>query len=92
MPREVTARLAPAYAYEKAPDQEHFLGVQQTRSLFSEAFADGRNRHPRQAPLCYDCQSRSEEIFLAELRVTHVKRIRVLDDGVNIFIPAMPEH
>ena len=36
--------IAPAYAYEKAPDQEHFLGVQQTRELFSEAFADGRRR------------------------------------------------
>ena len=31
--------ISPAYAYEKAPDQEHFLGVQQTRELFSEAFA-----------------------------------------------------
>ncbi|MGH9130998.1 MAG: adenosyl-hopene transferase HpnH [Acidimicrobiales bacterium] len=34
--------LSPAYAYEKAPDQEHFLGVEQTRKLFREAFADGR--------------------------------------------------
>ena len=34
--------ISPAYAYEKAPDQEHFLGVHQTRRLFSEAFADGR--------------------------------------------------
>src|SRR2546421_530862 len=33
--------ISPAYAYEKAPDQEHFLGVAQTRKLFSEAFADG---------------------------------------------------
>ncbi|GAA4961318.1 hypothetical protein GCM10023238_30650 [Streptomyces heliomycini] len=24
--------ISPAYAYEKAPDQEHFLGVEQTRS------------------------------------------------------------
>jgi hopanoid biosynthesis associated radical SAM protein HpnH len=36
--------ISPAYAYEKAPDQDHFLGVQQTRELFSEAFADGRRR------------------------------------------------
>ena len=34
--------ISPAYAYEKAPDQEHFLGVRQTRELFSEAFADGQ--------------------------------------------------
>ncbi|MFD4197391.1 adenosyl-hopene transferase HpnH [Amycolatopsis thermoflava] len=37
-------QLSPGYAYEKAPDQEHFLGVQQTRELFSKAFADGRRR------------------------------------------------
>jgi hopanoid biosynthesis associated radical SAM protein HpnH len=38
-------QISPAYAYEKAPDQEHFLGVQQTREIFREAFADGaRNR------------------------------------------------
>src|SRR5262252_6367371 len=35
-------QLSPAYAYEKAPDQEHFPGVRQARELFSEAFADGR--------------------------------------------------
>jgi hopanoid biosynthesis associated radical SAM protein HpnH len=34
--------ISPAYAYEKAPDQEHFLGVDQTRQMFSEAFADKR--------------------------------------------------
>ena len=34
--------ISPAYAYEKAPDQEHFLGVDQTRAMFKEAFADGR--------------------------------------------------
>ena len=36
--------ISPAYAYEKAPDQDHFLGVQQTRELFQAAFADGRRR------------------------------------------------
>ena len=36
--------ISPAYAYEKAPDQEHFLGVRQTRELFSEAFAGGGAR------------------------------------------------
>jgi len=34
--------ISPAYAYEKAPDQDHFLGVQQTRELFQAAFAGGR--------------------------------------------------
>jgi hopanoid biosynthesis associated radical SAM protein HpnH len=36
--------ISPAYAYEKAPDQDHFLGVKQTRELFREAFADGRRK------------------------------------------------
>src|SRR5579871_4677299 len=31
--------ISPAYAYDRAPDQEHFLGVEQTRALFREAFA-----------------------------------------------------
>jgi hopanoid biosynthesis associated radical SAM protein HpnH len=34
-------QISPAYAYEKAPDQEHFPGVAQARKLFSEAFANG---------------------------------------------------
>jgi hopanoid biosynthesis associated radical SAM protein HpnH len=36
--------IAPAYAYEKAPDQDHFLGVKQTKELFSEAFGEGRRK------------------------------------------------
>jgi len=39
--------ISPAYAYEKAPDQEHFLGVKQTREIFREAFADGRRKRWR---------------------------------------------
>jgi hopanoid biosynthesis associated radical SAM protein HpnH len=39
--------LSPAYAYEKAPDQEHFPGVTQARRLFSEAFADGSRKRWR---------------------------------------------
>ena len=48
--------ISPAYAYEKAPDQEHFLGVTQTRRLFSEAFADGRRKKWRlnHSPLFLD--------------------------------------
>jgi len=36
--------ISPAYAYEKAPDQDHFLGVKQTHELFQAAFADGRRK------------------------------------------------
>ena len=39
--------ISPAYAYEKAPDQEHFMGVEQTRKLFGEAFAGGRRKRWR---------------------------------------------
>src|ERR1700752_4812784 len=39
--------IAPAYAYEKAPDQNRFLGVDQTRKLFSMAFADGHRKRWR---------------------------------------------
>jgi hopanoid biosynthesis associated radical SAM protein HpnH len=39
--------ISPGYAYEKAPDQVHFLGVEQTRRLFREAFANGRRRRWR---------------------------------------------
>jgi hopanoid biosynthesis associated radical SAM protein HpnH len=40
-------QISPAYAYEKAPDQEHWLGVQQTRELFAKAFAGGRRKRWR---------------------------------------------
>jgi hopanoid biosynthesis associated radical SAM protein HpnH len=48
--------ISPAYAYEKAPDQEHFLGVRQTRALFRAAFADGRRKRWRlnHSPLFLD--------------------------------------
>ena len=37
-------QISPGYAYEKAPDQEHWLGVEETRELFRKSFADGRRR------------------------------------------------
>ncbi|GAA4839673.1 adenosyl-hopene transferase HpnH [Saccharopolyspora rosea] len=48
--------LSPAYAYDKAPDQEHFLGVSGTRELFRKVFADGRRRRWRfnHSPLFLD--------------------------------------
>jgi len=48
--------ISPAYAYQKAPDQEHFLGVQETTALFREAFADGRRKRWRlnHSPLFLD--------------------------------------
>jgi len=49
-------QISPAYAYEKAPDQEHFLGVERTREIFREAFAGGKRKHWRlnHSPLYLD--------------------------------------
>ncbi|WP_432837446.1 adenosyl-hopene transferase HpnH [Dactylosporangium sp. CA-092794] len=40
-------QISPGYAYEKAPDQEHWLGVQETRELFAKAFGGDRRRQWR---------------------------------------------
>jgi hopanoid biosynthesis associated radical SAM protein HpnH len=37
-------QISPGFAYEKAPDQEHWLGVEQTRELFKKAFDGGRRK------------------------------------------------
>lgn len=49
-------QISPGYAYEKAPDQEHFLGVARTREVFRQAFADGRRKKWRlnHSPLFLD--------------------------------------
>jgi len=48
--------ISPAYAYEKAPDQDHFLGVTQTRELFKKAFDNGNRKRWRlnHSPLFLD--------------------------------------
>jgi hopanoid biosynthesis associated radical SAM protein HpnH len=49
-------QISPGYAYSKAPDQEHFLGVEQTRRLFKTAFADKHRKKWRlnHSPLFLD--------------------------------------
>lgn len=49
-------QISPGYAYERAPDQEHFLGVERTRAIFREAFAGDRRRRWRlnHSPLYLD--------------------------------------
>jgi hopanoid biosynthesis associated radical SAM protein HpnH len=49
-------QISPGYAYEKAPDQQHWLGVEQTRELFRKAFSSGRRRKWRlnHSPLFLD--------------------------------------
>jgi hopanoid biosynthesis associated radical SAM protein HpnH len=39
--------ISPGYAYDKAPDQEGFLAVEETRRLFGEVFARGNRRRWR---------------------------------------------
>jgi hopanoid biosynthesis associated radical SAM protein HpnH len=48
--------ISPAYAYQKAPDQEHFLGVEQTTRLFRQVFGDGQRKRWRlnHSPLFLD--------------------------------------
>ncbi|WP_007027684.1 adenosyl-hopene transferase HpnH [Saccharomonospora iraqiensis] len=48
--------VSPAYAYEKAPDQDHFPGVEESRELFRKAFADGNRKRWRlnHSPLFLD--------------------------------------
>ena len=48
--------VSPAYAYQKAPDQEHFLGVTETRELFAKAFGGGNRKRWRlnHSPLFLD--------------------------------------
>ena len=49
-------QISPGYAYAKAPDQEHWLSVKQTRQLFAKAFAEGRRKKWRlnHSPLFLD--------------------------------------
>lgn len=48
--------ISPAYSYEKAPDQEHFLPTEQTTDLFRRAFANGDRKRWRlnHSPLFLD--------------------------------------
>ncbi len=48
--------ISPGYAYEKAPDQVHFLSPRRSTDLFKEAFADGRRKKWRfnHSPLFLD--------------------------------------
>jgi len=43
----VGVSLSPGYAYERAPDQQHFLARQKTKTLFRDVFARGKGRRWR---------------------------------------------
>ncbi len=41
---DVGVSMSPGYAYERAPDQEHFLGRRKTKELFRRVFALGKGK------------------------------------------------
>ena len=43
----VGVSISPGYAYERAPDQEHFLARRKTKRLFRDVFAMGKGRRWR---------------------------------------------
>src|SRR6202140_3140667 len=49
-------QISPGYAYEKAPDQDHWLNVERTHAIFRDAFANGRRKKWRlnHSPLFLD--------------------------------------
>ena len=52
----VGVSISPGYAYERAPDQEHFLNRRKTKELFREVFARGKGKkwHFIHSPLFLD--------------------------------------
>ena len=81
--------ISPAYAYEKAPDQEHFLGVTETRELFRKAF-DGNRRRWRlnHSPLFLDFLEGKKDLLLHRVGHPVVLAARlaaaVLPDGRRV--------
>jgi hopanoid biosynthesis associated radical SAM protein HpnH len=41
----VEVSISPGYAYERAPDQEHFLNRRKTKELFRDVFARGKGKN-----------------------------------------------
>jgi hopanoid biosynthesis associated radical SAM protein HpnH len=42
---DVGVTMSPGYAYERAPDQDHFLSRRKTKELFREVFAYGKGKN-----------------------------------------------
>jgi hopanoid biosynthesis associated radical SAM protein HpnH len=55
--------LAPGYAYERAPDQEHFLNRKKTKEFFRQVFekGKGRNWNINHSPLYLDFLAGNQE-------------------------------
>ncbi len=61
----VGVSISPGYAYERAPDQEHFLNRRRTKELFREVFALGKGKRWTLAhsPLFLDFLAGNQEFF-----------------------------
>lgn len=59
----VGVTISPGYAYERAPDQEHFLNRRKTKELFRSVFARGKGRKWRltHSPLYLDFLAGNQE-------------------------------
>jgi hopanoid biosynthesis associated radical SAM protein HpnH len=57
--------VSPGYAYERAPDQEHFLNRQATKNLFRNIFAIGKKQEKAGKPKWHFSQSDLYMDFLA---------------------------
>jgi hopanoid biosynthesis associated radical SAM protein HpnH len=59
----VGVTISPGYAYERAPDQEHFLNRRKTKELFRRVFAQGKGRKWRltHSPLYLDFLAGNQE-------------------------------
>jgi hopanoid biosynthesis associated radical SAM protein HpnH len=55
--------ISPGYAYERAPDQQHFLSRQKTKQLFRDIFRHGKGKHWRfsQSALFFDFLAGNQE-------------------------------
>jgi hopanoid biosynthesis associated radical SAM protein HpnH len=55
--------VSPGYAYERAPDQEHFLSRQKTKNLFRDIFRHGKGKNWRfsHSPLYLDFLTGNQE-------------------------------
>jgi Domain of unknown function (DUF3463) len=67
-------------AYERAPDQDHFVGVEATRQLFKKAFAGGRRKKWRlnHSPLYLDSLEGKVDFGCTALAIPSYS---MLDDG-----------
>jgi hopanoid biosynthesis associated radical SAM protein HpnH len=61
----VGVSISPGYAYERAPDQEHFLNRRKTKELFRQVFALGKGKRWTLAhsPLFLDFLAGNQEFF-----------------------------